>query len=107
MLQLDCWLYETDWIDLLEQVYGTFGLLDRDHPEIFSYTLAITNDDGVTIPTMLVVLNFCSGGVDWQIPSGLRGIRDIVINNYDKAPKLAVGTLRMDGWQGVVYTLTE
>jgi len=56
---------------------------------------------------MLVVLNFSSAGVDWQIPSGLGEIRDIVINNYDKAPKLAAGTIRMNGWQGVVYTLAE
>jgi hypothetical protein len=80
-------------------------LLDRDHPEIFAYTLALTKDDGVTVPTMLVVLNFSSNGVDWQIPPDLSAIQDILINNYDKAPKLTAETLRIDGWQGVVYTL--
>jgi hypothetical protein len=54
---------------------------------------------------MLVVLNFSSNGVDWQIPPDLSPIQDILINNYDKAPKLTAETLRIDGWQGVVYTL--
>lgn len=107
VLQLHCWLYETECIDRPGQVYGTFGLLDRDHPEIFAYTLAITKDDGVAIPTMLAVLNFSSDRVDWQIPSGLSAMRDILINNYDEAPKLTAEALRMDGWQGVVYTLVE
>lgn len=95
------------WIDLPKQVYGTFGLLDRDHPEIFAYTLAITKNDGDTIPAMLVVLNFSSDAVDWRLPSGLGPVHDILIHNWDAAPTRTGETLRMDGWQGVVYTLAQ
>jgi hypothetical protein len=88
-------------------VYGRFELLDRDHPEVFAYSLAVRTSDGNTAPTMLVVLNFSSDTVDWPIPSSVGQTKDILINNYDEVPKLTEERLQLAGWQGVVYRLSR
>ncbi|KAG7566929.1 hypothetical protein FFLO_01308 [Filobasidium floriforme] len=83
-------------------IYGTFHLLDRDHPEVFAYTVAKTTDtDQVKAPS-LVVLNFSESVTEWSLPANVE-IGHVLLSNYTDAPERRNGRLILQGWQGVVY----
>jgi hypothetical protein len=87
---------------VLRQIYGTFHLLDRDHPEVFAYTVAkTTGTDQVKAPS-LVVLNFSESVAEWSLPANVE-IGHVLLTNYTGAPERRDGRLILQGWQGVVY----
>ncbi len=80
-------------------VYGRYQLLDRDNPEVFSYTRALNGR------TLLVALSFSTTGGRAAVPAGYTVGRTL-INNLAASP-VQGSTLVMQPYQAVVMELRK
>ena len=80
-------------------VYGRYQLLDRDNPDVFSYTRTLNGR------TLLVALSFSQRGGRTAVPAG-RTVRRALINNLATSP-VQGGALVLQPYQAVVLELAR
>ncbi|KAI9727561.1 MAG: hypothetical protein M1828_006503 [Chrysothrix sp. TS-e1954] len=88
-------------------VYGDFRLLDdASNPDLFAYVR--TPEPEQNDATFIVVLNFTSTAVIWQIPPGLN-VRSWVCGTWfaEKADKPTSGKLELRAWEGLLGICEE
>ena len=76
-------------------VYGDYKDLDPANPKIFAYTRVNGAEK------YLVVLNFSTDAVTYQLPSGIKAGR-LVISNLGSTNE-AGDVLHLKGWEARVY----
>lgn len=80
-------------------VYGTYELLAAEHPDIYAYTRTLKDKK------MLVLLNFTDHGSSIELPE-VRGISEILINNYDDMSN-ENGKVTLKPYQAVIVNLNK
>lgn len=81
------------------QVYGSYNIVDADHPSVFAYTRTYGDD------TYLVVLNFKEDYVEWVVPVAYRKMWSVVISSFGRQyghEKLGA-RLGLERFNGIVY----
>jgi oligo-1,6-glucosidase len=76
-------------------VYGDFKDLDPLNPKVFAYTRTSGADK------YLVVLNFSTDAVSYNLPSGIKA-NQLMISNLDKTSETG-DVLHLKGWEARVY----
>lgn len=77
-------------------VHGTYDDVDPAHPHVFAYTRTL---DGVTL---LVVMNWSSGPVEWSIPGGMTVTSTIIDSTGDSH---SGASLSLWGWQSCILAV--
>jgi len=76
-------------------VYGDYKDLDPQHPHIFAYTRTLNGE------SYLVVLNFSSDPVDYELPGGLKAGK-LMMDDYG-GDEGSTGTLHLKAWEARIY----
>jgi oligo-1,6-glucosidase len=79
-------------------VYGKYTLLDKENPDVFSYTRQLNNEK------VLVVLSFSNNGGSFVLPKGMR-LGDEWINNYSTKLNVSNNVITLKPWQAAVVKL--
>jgi hypothetical protein len=98
-----CMLLESDHIIISEltfawQVYGAFQLVDEYHKSIFAYARLYAGE------IYLVVLNFGSRSVKWEMPQTHSGRWSVVMSTSRRAPsdQELMTKLRLGPYDGII-----
>ncbi|MCU0485219.1 MAG: alpha-amylase family glycosyl hydrolase, partial [Anaerolineales bacterium] len=82
-------------------VYGTYGLILEDHPEIYAFTRTLGAEK------LLVMLNFRAGAPVFELPAGLPCANpQLLISNYEIDPAEDLDHLVMRPYEARVYRIT-
>ena len=78
-------------------IYGSFELLDTEHPTIFAYKRASQSE------AFVIALNFSGEEAEWCIPVEAN-VEEWVAGNYGagKPPKYVSGRIKLDPWEGIL-----
>jgi oligo-1,6-glucosidase len=78
-------------------VHGSYADVDPEHETVFAYTRTLGDEK------MLVVMNWSTEPVEWQVPAGLTVTQTVIDNTGDTHD----GTgLRLWGWQSCILRCT-
>ncbi|NOZ04109.1 MAG: alpha-glucosidase [FCB group bacterium] len=78
-------------------VYGSYELLSPDHPQIYAYVRTLDKSK------MLVLLNFSTEKVEYQLPAGIK-VGNVEISNYDVTDANEERAI-LYPYQAVIFTL--
>ena len=78
-------------------VYGSYELLSPDHPQIYAYVRTLGESK------MLVVLNFSTEEIEYQLPVGIK-TGSVEISNYD-VTDVNEERVVLKPYQTVIFTL--
>jgi oligo-1,6-glucosidase len=79
-------------------VYGQYTLLDKDNPNVYSYTRELNGEK------CLVLLSFCNEGGTFQLPKGMK-LGEEMINNYSQKISAKDGKINLQPWQAVIVKI--
>jgi oligo-1,6-glucosidase len=83
-------------------VYGDYKDLDPDNAQVYAYTRALSVP-GRPDQRFLVVLNFGSKPLDYELPEGVMAGK-LVLANVPGTQEAGVTTLKLAAWDARVYT---
>lgn len=80
-------------------VYGDFQLLDDQHPTIFAYKRASSNDT----EAFVIVLNFSGERQEWLVPEAAKVEKWVTGTYTANAPEKATsGKIALQAWEGIL-----
>jgi oligo-1,6-glucosidase len=79
-------------------VYGKYTLLDKENPDVFSYTRQLNNEK------VLVVLSFSNNGGSFVLRKGMQ-LGEEWINNYSTKLNVSNNVITLKPWQAAVVKL--
>lgn len=80
-------------------VYGDYELINREHPQVFSYIRTYNNE------RLLVICNFYGSETEFKLPESIAySKKEIIISNYD-AVEHDIESFTLAPYEAVVYKL--